>query len=54
MEMEGDFAWSMLKSYLWGFTGSTLGLKLAKKYISESFRIQFSKVLSFFKRSYDT
>ena len=32
MEMEGDFAWSMLKSYLWGFTGSTLGLKLAKKY----------------------
>ncbi len=32
MDMNGDFAWSMLKSYLWGFTGSSIGIKLAKKY----------------------
>ena len=32
MDMNGDFAWSMLKSYLWGFTGGSIGIKLAKKY----------------------
>ncbi|MGB4092419.1 MAG: hypothetical protein WBK46_10855 [Ruminococcus flavefaciens] len=32
MNMNGDFAWSMLKSYLWGFTGGSIGIKLAKKY----------------------